>query len=719
MLVEKTIISFGDTGGTAGTDDGLLSDSAIQAINKSWTVFRDISNIVIIGLFTFIAINIILGSSEFGQKKLIARVLLVAILINFSLLFTKIIIDFSNYTATQFYYAGIGAQVPQAAGSGGSTGSAPAGGGSSASAQKTPDGIGDQFLRSMGITSFAQTKDALDRIGTTQDSAASILYYAIVMFAILIAAAFVLFYGSFILASRAVLLVFLMITAALAFASHLLPDSYTNGKFGWGMWWRSLIHSAVLAPILMVMLAVTLAVAKTLQVQSASLGDITFHSTKSANIESLLSYLIILGLLLATFKLASSFSTGISGFNWASAALAMPLAGGVRLMGAVTGRTGLAASMALSGAAGRIKSESKMAQLGRGALYGGAAGAAALATGSRGGGGVLGGVLANQVKGTGLNQRNMLPGRTALPGAAAAHDTASASAAAAIKAALSRTAGSKEPAKAVVPAQPAPVAKPSTPPTPATAVALPAGGTPKPATPQPRITAQPPKQLPGPQTNKEAEKIARTEVTTAAVTAMNQANEAAEKRLTDQKAAENKSAQDANDLKQEIKEAVGAGGANDNTAKALAEQGKQNTATIEKMQDAVKESQEKATQELGVEMKTATAGMKEAATKSGAALTEGVKGVQEMAKRAVDLQTKSTEIKKDDKLAREVGAAEEHAKSVRKGEDRAAAENIAAAGAQALAITRAARLNEIRGLNQATNDNHANDNTHQYHYLHP
>ena len=64
------------------------------------TVFRDIANIIIIGMFTFVAISIILGIKEFGQKKFIAHVLIIAVLINFSLLFTKIVIDASNFTAT-------------------------------------------------------------------------------------------------------------------------------------------------------------------------------------------------------------------------------------------------------------------------------------------------------------------------------------------------------------------------------------------------------------------------------------------------------------------------------------------------------------------------------------------------------------------------------------------------------------------------------------------
>ncbi|MBI4133234.1 hypothetical protein HY478_01325, partial [Candidatus Uhrbacteria bacterium] len=95
VLVHHTVVSFGY----------LFNDGVQQAINVGWGGIRDIANIVIIGLFVFLAINIILGVKDFGDKSKIARFLIIAVLINFSLLFTKVIIDASNFTAFQFYKA--------------------------------------------------------------------------------------------------------------------------------------------------------------------------------------------------------------------------------------------------------------------------------------------------------------------------------------------------------------------------------------------------------------------------------------------------------------------------------------------------------------------------------------------------------------------------------------------------------------------------------------
>src|SRR5207247_2609440 len=81
-LMDNTIVQFGTFYGTIK-----------NAVETAWTAFRDIANILIIGIFTFVAISIILGLKEYGQKKMIASVLIVAVLINFSLLGTKMVID--------------------------------------------------------------------------------------------------------------------------------------------------------------------------------------------------------------------------------------------------------------------------------------------------------------------------------------------------------------------------------------------------------------------------------------------------------------------------------------------------------------------------------------------------------------------------------------------------------------------------------------------------
>jgi Skp family chaperone for outer membrane proteins len=314
ILVDRTIIQFGST--EAGK--GVLTEGVKTGINTAWSAFRDLANILIIGFFTFIAVNIILGTRTYGDKKLIARVLIIAILINFSLLFTKIIIDFSNFTATQFYKASTNLHTNTAAGA-------------TADTDNATDGIGGRLVSDMGVPTVNDTFHTLNTVRQNSGIPDMILY-GILSLIVSLGAAAVLLYGCYILASRAILLVFLMITSSLAFASYLIPNIQSSG---WDRWWRSLIESAILAPLLMLLLWATLIVADALKYTGGSLGNLTSNPGSTAGLGSLFSFIIILGLLFATFKVSSSFSSKIAGFNYAGILPRMVGRGAMGAMGAI------------------------------------------------------------------------------------------------------------------------------------------------------------------------------------------------------------------------------------------------------------------------------------------------------------------------------------------------------------------------------------------------
>jgi len=71
-------------------------------IPTAWTVVRDLSNLFFILVLLYIAIELILGLGH-DAKKMIVRVIIIALLINFSMFFTEIIIDSSNILALIFY----------------------------------------------------------------------------------------------------------------------------------------------------------------------------------------------------------------------------------------------------------------------------------------------------------------------------------------------------------------------------------------------------------------------------------------------------------------------------------------------------------------------------------------------------------------------------------------------------------------------------------------
>ena len=270
-------------------------------------IFRDFSNILIIGIFTFIALSIILGLKEFGQKKLIANVLIVAVLINFSLLFTELIIDASNFTASVIY--------EQMAGT--SSGPNPA------------FDISQAFLTPMHITSVWDTYDVVHNVATSPGgTGVQAFAFGLVGGVLLFAAAVILFYGCFLIAARALLFIFLMLTSSLAFATYLVPN-LQKSSFGWDNWWKSLVNAAMFAPLLMIFLAISLSILNAAGQHATTpigniIGDPQAALTTGGAWQTIFVYMIGIGMLFLSFKMASSFASKISGLNISGGLLAAP-----------------------------------------------------------------------------------------------------------------------------------------------------------------------------------------------------------------------------------------------------------------------------------------------------------------------------------------------------------------------------------------------------------
>src|SRR3989344_4043645 len=233
LLIWHVIIGFGST----------LNGGMKTAIDGGWTLFRDIANIAIIGMFVFIAIGIILGLKPYGNKKLVANVIIVAVLLNFSLLFTRMMIDFSNFTAFQFYSAAAKSD------------------GKDVSQDPKNFDIATAFLKPMGITNVWQTSELTKKVAAQSDSGWAAFLYGLAGGVMLGFIAFVLAYGSYLIALRGILFIVLMITAALAFASYLVPK-FAEGAYGFATWWKALLNACIFAPLLMIFLFISLQLAR-------------------------------------------------------------------------------------------------------------------------------------------------------------------------------------------------------------------------------------------------------------------------------------------------------------------------------------------------------------------------------------------------------------------------------------------------------------------------
>lgn len=331
LVMYYTVISF----------SSFYSTGIESAVNTAWTAFRDIANILIIGIFVFIAIAIILGLETFGKKKYVATLLVVAVLINFSLLFTKIIFDASNFTADQFYTA-----IQRLGGQ--NCGSVLPGGNNNTSTGQTAN-ISCPFMKFSGIITADGSVDITGKLTSEYDKAGggfgAMFLHAFMMSILCFGLIVVFMYGTYLLVARAVLIVFLLVTSSLAAAAMAIPAS--KGADKWSkMWLDGVKHNAILAPLLMLFLWVSAMVAIRLSSTAGSLNTLESGTPGTTGLTAFFDYLVVLGLLYVSFYAASSLTKQMKGstmlgMNWAGdkSREAMQWFGGK--IGAGVGATGM------------------------------------------------------------------------------------------------------------------------------------------------------------------------------------------------------------------------------------------------------------------------------------------------------------------------------------------------------------------------------------------
>ncbi len=74
-------------------------------LTQSWAAVRDLANMIFIFLLVYLAITVILQAETQGTMKMLAGIIIAALLINFSFFFTRLVIDGGNLLALQFYNA--------------------------------------------------------------------------------------------------------------------------------------------------------------------------------------------------------------------------------------------------------------------------------------------------------------------------------------------------------------------------------------------------------------------------------------------------------------------------------------------------------------------------------------------------------------------------------------------------------------------------------------
>ena len=293
---------------------------SIDAINDGWTIFRDLANITFIFILLYIAIATIL---ELGvdTRKTITKVIIAALLINFSLFFTKIIVDGSNILTINFYE--LIDQTERAESNSPDN--------SGFNINDLDGGLSSAFMQNLQLTTLYNKDGTADTSAlageTPEDTSESILSRTLtviprVVFGslLMLLAAVIFFAVSVMFVVRFVVIVFLMITAPVAFVATILPQTSGISK----KWWKSLTSQAIFAPVYMIMTLITLKIMGSVQnsdvitpiTSSNSAGANFIFSTNATGFVMIINFFIMFGVLVGTLIIAKM--AGGMGGDWAT-----------------------------------------------------------------------------------------------------------------------------------------------------------------------------------------------------------------------------------------------------------------------------------------------------------------------------------------------------------------------------------------------------------------
>ena len=193
-------------------------------VQEGWTFCRDFVNMFFILLLVFIGLSTILKIRDYEAKKTLPRLIIIALLVNFSPVIVGFIVDISNIV-TNFFIGNVGNLA----------------------------GLADLLTGPGGITNYIITAGEQILTGPTDQflvNAPGFIIYGIVLIVFFLYASWIYFLFTLIFLLRVVYLWMLTILAPIAFLSYVLPPTKWAKKIfpsilHWDEWWEKLIQWAI------------------------------------------------------------------------------------------------------------------------------------------------------------------------------------------------------------------------------------------------------------------------------------------------------------------------------------------------------------------------------------------------------------------------------------------------------------------------------------------
>ncbi len=317
-VVLRSVFQFGTY---FGTSEGML---------LAWSILRDIANIALLFAFIFVGVLLILNVEGGGHghgggisaKKAIPRLIIFAVLLNFSLFATQFVIDVSNALSANF--AGLAVEEC-------STTTTQPGDAGDPIQECANNGIAGRVLQVSGLASIFDTETAdaetfMQNLNRPYSYAVSLIMLAIFV----IVTALVLLAGAIMLIIRVVVLTFLMITSPIGFAALAVPKLEKIGS----LWWSKLISNAFFAPVYLLLIFISIKLADGLMDGDATLANALTGNqgaTVAGNMQVVMVFAVVIGFMIASLIVASKM--GAMGASFATKTAAGMTLGTVGFVG--------------------------------------------------------------------------------------------------------------------------------------------------------------------------------------------------------------------------------------------------------------------------------------------------------------------------------------------------------------------------------------------------
>jgi hypothetical protein len=296
----------------------------LTGIMTAWAALRDLANIFLVFVTVYVGIATILGISGYGYKKLLWRILLAALLVNFSATFTKGVIDVSNIFALETYKM----FITKAGGS--MNISCLSDGAPKDNTNKClTNGLAAVFWTQLKVTSIFDLKELQNKMGG--DAKATDLMWNMLMTAIMggimfLVMSFVFGGAAFLLVGRFVILVFLIIVSPIALVVWITGISSEGSR-----WWSTLLNQSMFAPLILLMwwiaLQITTGVGAIMGNGSLSVGA---NAGDVSAVAIVVMFIIIMGFLIMGLVLAKQLGAyGAGAIIKTGDSLARGVAGGL------------------------------------------------------------------------------------------------------------------------------------------------------------------------------------------------------------------------------------------------------------------------------------------------------------------------------------------------------------------------------------------------------